>query len=226
MDFPWNLIPDLRWNRFLNLIGAFWDAEPRVEILGVRKAATGLSVTVRWKASLAVEHVQVHVQHDGAGGGGVEYDDSTYVSSTRVDCFTDRQQDTDVTVTDTETYIVWLIPLVRQGDGTYVRYDGEGERPDHMAFQVLADPSTGTGTGTGGRGPQGAQGEQGDDGADGDDGAAGATGAQGAQGEQGDTGAAGVDGATGPAGMDGDGGAAVTVQEEAPSAARRRGCLV
>ena len=137
MDFPWNLIPDLRWNRFLNLIGAFWDAEPRVEILGVRhEASAAATVTVRWKASLAVEHMQVHVQHDGTGGGGLEYNRATYVSSSRVDCFTDRQQDTEIPRNGTDNYAVWLIPVVRQGDDSYLKYDGE-EAEDHMAFTSL-----------------------------------------------------------------------------------------
>ena len=177
-------------------------------------ASAGGTVTVRWKASLAVEHMQVHVQHDGTDGGGLEYDPETYVSSTRVNCFTDRQQDTEIARTGTNNYAVWMIPVVRQGDGSFIKYDGtQGE--DHMAFQLIAIGGGAVGpAGPAGPpgGPQGEQGEQGADGSDGSDGAdgaqgaagvAGAAGADGAQGEQGDAGAAGNDGAAGADGPEG-----------------------
>ena len=134
MDFPWNLLPDIRWNRFLDLLGSFWDSEPRVEVLGVRHDGTaGGSLKVRFKASLAVEHVQVHVQHDGTAGGGVDYSSSSFVSSTRVNCYMNRQQDVTIARNGMDNYTVWLIPVVRQGDNSYLKYDGEGGE-DHMAF--------------------------------------------------------------------------------------------
>ena len=71
MDFPWNLFPQIEWRRFLSLISAFWDAEPRVQILGWRHDGTASGdLTVRYKASLATEHVQVHVQSSARATAG------------------------------------------------------------------------------------------------------------------------------------------------------------
>lgn len=136
MDFPWNLLPDLRWNRFLGLLAAFWDAEPRVEILGVSHDGTpGGDATVRFKASLATERVRVHVQRTG-GGGGLDYDPDNHVSSEVVDTFANRQRDVTIARNGADRYKVFLIPVVRHGDGSTVNHDGR-EAADHMAFWTL-----------------------------------------------------------------------------------------
>ena len=147
MDLPTGLIPDVRWNRFIDLLSNTWDMEARVEVLGVRHSADADStVHLRFKASLATEQVRVHVQHDGSGGGGLTYDPSTFVSSNNVPCFTDRQQDVQIARNGTDNYAVWLIPLVRHGDGSLVPYDGLDGRPDHMAFELMVIGGGGGGT--------------------------------------------------------------------------------
>ena len=113
---------------FLN--GEFGRLEPM--ILGVRHDGTDLHL--RFRAALATPWVQVHVQSTDAGEGGAAYDAANYTSSTEVDCRTSRIQ--NVTVTDLygTRYYVWLIPVLYDGAGTKILYDGEGTSPDNMVF--------------------------------------------------------------------------------------------
>lgn len=125
------------WGRFLELFLSHWDEQPRVAVVGHYRS--GDDVVVRWRASRATEHVVVHIQHDGVGGGGESYTPSTFVSRTRVDCRENRQQDTTVVRSTDDNYTVWLIPSVLQGDGTtFIDYDGGGaEVADLMAMLAV-----------------------------------------------------------------------------------------
>jgi hypothetical protein len=75
-------------------------------------SATGYFSDVRFLAPRGVEFVEVHVQHDGAGGGGYNYNNTTYVSRTLADCRADRLQEVTVTKDGTNNYYVWLIPVL------------------------------------------------------------------------------------------------------------------
>lgn len=143
MTFPGLRAPEglQDWTRFVDLVHAHWDEQPRVEILGTVKS--GNNVIVRWRASRATEYVVAHIQHDGGGGGGSTYDPDTYVSRTRVDCRADRQQETTVTRSTDDFYTVWLIPSVLEGDlSTFSDYDGEGETTDFMAMEAVGSRTT------------------------------------------------------------------------------------
>ena len=125
------------YNRLVKFFASHWDELPRVMVQGLRPS--GEDMVVRFLASRATLFVRVHIQHDGPGGGGEAFNASVYVSDTRVDCRTNRQQDTTVTRSTGNDYFVWLIPEFLEGDATtYTRYDGEtGEGEDKMAFVTL-----------------------------------------------------------------------------------------
>jgi len=125
------------YNRLSKFFWSHWDEQQRVYITGVRPS--GDNMLVRFLASRATLYVRVHIQHDGAGGGGESYDNSVYVSDARVDCRLSRQQDTTIERATADNYFVWLIPEFLEGDrSTYTRYDdaatGSG---DHMSFVAL-----------------------------------------------------------------------------------------
>lgn len=125
------------YNRLLKLFESHWDERPRVMVQGIRPS--GDNVVLRFLAARATQYVRVHVQHDGAGGGGESYNASVYVSDARVDCRSNRQQDTTITRDTGYDYFVWLIPEFLDGDQTnYTRYDGEtGNGEDTMAFVAV-----------------------------------------------------------------------------------------
>ncbi|HUT13285.1 MAG TPA: hypothetical protein VMY42_22550 [Thermoguttaceae bacterium] len=103
------------------------------EILGV--SDDGTTFTVRFRAPLSCGWVQAHVQSTAAGEGGISaYDDTNYTSTTLVDCRADRLQDVTVTLVAAVQNIVYLIPVQYDAAGTKVLYDGEGGRPDNMAW--------------------------------------------------------------------------------------------
>lgn len=134
--------PGTAGDRFLDRLHKFffshWDEQPRVEVLGTRPS--GVDEVVRFRASRFTEYVQVHIQHDGAGGGGLSYNSTTFVTSTRVDCQSNRQQDYTVPRPTADDYIVWFIPVVLQGDRTtYTKFDGE-DGDDFMAMIHLGAP--------------------------------------------------------------------------------------
>lgn len=106
-----------------------------VLITGIRPS--GEDVVLRFLAQGATEFVRVHIQHDDVGGGGESYNASIFVSDVRVDCQTNRQQDTTITRSTGSDYFVWLIPEILVG-ATYTRFDGEtGNGEDRMAFVTL-----------------------------------------------------------------------------------------
>jgi DNA-binding beta-propeller fold protein YncE len=122
------------YNRLMRYVSSHWDEQPRVEILGTRDS--GDNVVVRFRASRATPYVRVHVQHDAVGGQS--FDGATYVSSVRVDCRAERQQDYTVTRDTAYNYHVWFAPELVEGDGTFTRYTGEvGEGADYMAYVGL-----------------------------------------------------------------------------------------
>ena len=63
MDFPWSLIPDFRWNRFVSMLTAFWDSDLNVEILGVRYGpADNSTVTITFRGALNTQNICVCIQ--------------------------------------------------------------------------------------------------------------------------------------------------------------------
>lgn len=122
------------YNRLMRYVSSHWDEQPRVEVLGVRDS--GDDVVVRVRASRATPYVRVHIQHDAVGGES--FDSVTYVSSTRVDCRTERQQDITITRGTAYNYHVWFAPELVEGDGTFTKYTGEvDEGQDFMAYVRL-----------------------------------------------------------------------------------------
>jgi hypothetical protein len=104
-----------------------------IDVLGVKLDGTTLSL--RFRAPYSVPWVQVHVQSTAAGKGGMTYDAANYVSTTEVDCRSDRVQDITVSsMTLSDQYIVFLIPVQYDGAGTKILYDGAGGRPDDKSF--------------------------------------------------------------------------------------------
>ena len=89
------------------------DEQMGVENLGYRDIGSNDS-KVRFAAVRATEWVEVHVQHDGGGGGGVDYNDSTYVSRTLVDCRANRLQEVTVNRDGVNRYYCWLIPILME----------------------------------------------------------------------------------------------------------------
>lgn len=138
IQLPTSLFPsDPRWTAFMRSLAAFWDGEQRVQVLGVKDSGVpGATVDLRFKASLSTEYVQKHVQSTGLSKGGQTYSATDYVSSDRISCLTDRQQDTTVPRNGVDRYFIFLVPVLRMPDGTYVKFDGV-QREDHMAFANL-----------------------------------------------------------------------------------------
>lgn len=137
---------DPQWDRLLKQLGASWEYQQRVQIIGVSGHAIGAdaegyitsggTVTVRVRASRATLYVQEHVQTDAAGEGGATYDTSNFKSSTEIDCRADRQQDRTITRGTGDHYYVWYIPVFKDGAGNTTKFDGvDGE--DLMAFLDL-----------------------------------------------------------------------------------------
>jgi len=93
----------------------------------------GTNLLLRFRAAIAAPLVQLHVQSNAPGGGGMTYDSAHYVSTTLVDCRADRLQDQTIAVTPGTRYAVFLVPVQYDGVSAKVMYDGEGGRPDAMA---------------------------------------------------------------------------------------------
>lgn len=118
--------------------------EPRV--VGTR--IDGSNLYLRFLAPYGIGWVQVHIQSDVVGKGGLEtYSSTNYESSTEVDCRADRQQDVSVALLNGVRYAVWLIPVAYDAAGTKVLYDGASGRPDYSS-SVSAEGSAPTGTGS------------------------------------------------------------------------------
>lgn len=102
----------------------------------------GSTLTVRFRAALASPWVRAHVQSTETGEGGTSYDPSNFRTSAEIDCREDRLQETTVTgISPNEHYVIFLVPVQEDGTGTKILYDGEGGRPDNMAFvSIEADP--------------------------------------------------------------------------------------
>lgn len=118
----------------LRRLESHFDEDQRVLVLGQR--TVGTTSHLRFLAAAACLYVRVHVQHDGVGGGGSSYNAATFVSSTRVNCGTNRQQDVTVTRNGTDHYYVWLVPEFGYVNGDFVKYNG-AEAGDQMAYADL-----------------------------------------------------------------------------------------
>ena len=115
------------------LVGVLNAELSRKEPTVVGLVYTGTNLLLRFRAAYTAPWVQVHVQSNGVGGGGMTYDSTTYVSTALVDCRADRLQDRTIAVTPGTRYAVFLVPVQYDGAGLKVMYDGEGGRPDNMA---------------------------------------------------------------------------------------------
>ncbi len=126
-------------DRFIQEARSSWDWQQRVGVIGMLGQNTaGGDVRLRFRASRATSYVQVHVQTDALGEGGDTYDPDDFLSSERVSCLEDRQQDIVIERDGVKHYYVWLIPVSLDGDGaTFVKYDGEDSDLDLMAFADL-----------------------------------------------------------------------------------------
>ena len=124
-------------DRFLRGLASFWDNQQRVSIEGQKDTGAGTDVNVRFVASRATQFVQAQVQSTATSKGGAPYSTSNYVSSTRVDCRSNRQQDLTISRNGTNRYYLFLIPVFLEGDGsTYTKFDGD-DGADKMAFADL-----------------------------------------------------------------------------------------
>jgi hypothetical protein len=124
-------------DRLLRGIASFWDNQQRVQVMGQKDTGTGTDVNIRFVASRATQWVQVHVQSTATSKGGATYSTSNYVSTARVDCRSNRQQDQTIARTGSHQYYLWLIPVFLEGDGsTYTKFDGAAGA-DRMAFVDL-----------------------------------------------------------------------------------------
>ena len=134
MDFPWNLIEDFRWNRFLSMLSAFEDAGPGVQIIGVHKPPVANSVvTVKYRATLATQRICVQYRTFDADTGTV-YDPK---SECRVRDLTDsRYMSETFHRVEGNAYMIWFVPVVLDGLGQEIRYDGEAAE-DRMAVLTL-----------------------------------------------------------------------------------------
>lgn len=113
------------------------DNQQRVELTGHKDTGTGTDVAIRFRGSRATQWVQSHVQSTATDKGGATYSASNYVSSTRVDCRSNRQQDVTVSRNGTNRYYLWLVPVFLEGDGsTYTKFDGV-TGTDQMVFADL-----------------------------------------------------------------------------------------
>ena len=124
-------------DRLLRGMESLWDNQQRVQIMGQKDTGTGTDVNVRFMASRATRWVQVHVQSTASSKGGATYSTSHYLSTTRVDCRSNRQQDVTVSRNGTNRYYLFLIPVFLEGDeSTYSKFDGV-TTTDRMAFVDL-----------------------------------------------------------------------------------------
>ena len=89
------------------------DEQPGVEWLGLRTTDEN-EFAVRFLAVRATEWIEVQLQHDGAGGGGVDYNDTTFVSRTLVDCRENRLQEMTIETDGINEYKVFLIPVLME----------------------------------------------------------------------------------------------------------------
>ena len=132
---PLGTPPEL--DRLLRGMGSFWDNQQRVSVAGQKDTGTGTNVNIRFMASRATQWVQAQVQSTATSKGGASYSTSNYVSSTRVDCRSDRQQDLTISRNGTNHYYLFLIPVFLEGDdSTYTKFDGV-TAADRMAFADL-----------------------------------------------------------------------------------------
>ncbi len=117
-------------------VGLGVDNQQRVWLIGIRPS--GEDIVLRFLVSRGTQYVAVHIQHDGGSGGGEAYDVGTFVSDTRVDCTSNRQQDVTIARATAFDYYVWLVPEFLESDSSFTRFDGEdGEGVDRMAFVAL-----------------------------------------------------------------------------------------
>ena len=124
-------------DRLLRGLASFWDNQQRVQVMGQKDTVTGTDVSGRFMASRARQWVQVQVQSTASSKGGATYSTSNYVSTTRVDCRSNRQQDVTVSRNGTNRYYLFLIPVFLEGDeSTYSKFDGV-TTTDRMAFVDL-----------------------------------------------------------------------------------------
>ena len=113
------------------------DNQQRVQLTGHLDTGGGTDAKIRFKASRATLFVQTHVQSTATSKGGATYSTSNYVSTARVDCRANRQQDVTIARNGTNQYFLWLIPVFLEGDGsTYTKFDGV-TGADHMVFADL-----------------------------------------------------------------------------------------
>ena len=134
-SLPRGLPPEL--DRFLRGLASFWDNQQRVSIEEQKDTGAGTDVNVRFVASRATQFVQAQVQSTATSKGGATYSTRNYVSSTRVDCRSNRQQDLTISRNGTNRYYLFLIPVFLEGDGsTYTKFDGD-DGADKMAFADL-----------------------------------------------------------------------------------------
>ena len=102
VGIPLGLPPEL--DRFLRGMASSWDNQQRVQVMGQKDTGAGTDVNVRFMASRATQWVQVHVQSTASSKGGATYSTSNYVSTARVDCRSDRQQDQTIARNGTNHY--------------------------------------------------------------------------------------------------------------------------
>lgn len=114
-----------------SVLEKLWDFNQRVQSLGFRDIG-GNDTKVRFLASLATEHVHVHVQHDGGGAGGAEYDPDNFdAQSATVNCREERQQEVTIARDGANHFYVFLIPVWEATPGVFEKFDGE-EHEDRM----------------------------------------------------------------------------------------------
>lgn len=117
------------------LVGALEGFFARREPLVVGLRFDGTDLQLRFRAALAAPWVEVHVQSSASGEGGSAYDPSNYHTSEVVDCRSELLQDYTVSApTIGVRYTIWLIPIQHDGLGNQALYDGQGGRPDNMAY--------------------------------------------------------------------------------------------
>jgi hypothetical protein len=93
----------------------------------------GTDQHVRFRAPLSIGFVRVQIQGEGAGEGGSAYHATDFIDSVEVDCREVRVQDVAFTVAYARFWI-YLIPVLKDPDGTTTLLNGVGTVPDHMSF--------------------------------------------------------------------------------------------
>jgi len=132
---PVGLPPELEG--LIRGLGSFADNQQRVQLTGHLDTGAGTDAKVRLRASRATQYVQAHVQSTATSKGGATYSTSNYISSARVDCRSNRQQDLTIARNGSNQYFLWLIPVFLEGDqSTYTKFDGV-TGADHMIFADL-----------------------------------------------------------------------------------------